>query len=142
MFEVVAAKLHGVKVTECDLNYHGSITIDAELLERAGMPPGIFVYVWNKQSGKRLSTYTLPGPRGKREICLNGAAARSCQIGDELIITLSKFQPMEEIRDQEARVLTFSHSPNWNEIDEELVYQWDAGGSFRIAKAPVTKALP
>lgn len=132
MFEVISGKLHGLKVTRCELNYHGSVTIDLDFLEAAEIPLGVFVYIWNKNSGSRLSTYTLPGKRGSREVCLNGAAARLCQPGDEVIISLSEHLPKNEIRDRIAKIVTFEHEVQWNTINEELSYIWDTKGDFKI----------
>ena len=75
--EVIAAKLHGIRVTESKLNYHGSITIDADILEAAHMLPLEFVYIWNKATGARISTYVLPGKRGSGVCCLNGGRRRA-----------------------------------------------------------------
>ena len=75
--EIIAGKLHGIRVTESKLNYHGSITIDTDILEAAHMLPLEFVYIWNKATGERISTYVLPGERGSGVCCLNGAADTS-----------------------------------------------------------------
>ena len=83
---VLIAKLHGLRVTGADLGYEGSIALDPEHYELAGMLPFEFVDVWNKNSGARISTYVIAGERGSRCCVLNGAAARTCAVGDELII--------------------------------------------------------
>ncbi|HIP62353.1 MAG TPA: aspartate 1-decarboxylase [Sulfurovum sp.] len=80
------SKLHRATVTDANLNYVGSITIDRELLEAANMRIGQKVDIVNVNNGERFSTYTIPGERGKREICLNGAAARKVHKGDKIII--------------------------------------------------------
>jgi aspartate 1-decarboxylase len=80
------AKLHRVRVTEANVNYVGSITIDEELLNRVGILPLEEVDVINLNNGKRWSTYALPGKAGSGEICPNGGAALLCQPGDILII--------------------------------------------------------
>lgn len=80
------SKIHRAVVTEADLNYVGSITIDEELLEAAGILPHEKVQVVNNNNGARLETYTIKGPRGSGVICLNGAAARLVQPGDNVII--------------------------------------------------------
>ncbi len=134
MFEVISGKLHGIKVTKCKLDYHGSVTIDQDLLDKARIPMGVFVYIWNKNSGARLSTYTLPGERGSGELCLNGAAARLCQEGDEVIISLSEFLDKSTLKNREAMVLTFRHDNRVNTIDEVLAYQWDRDGKFKIVQ--------
>ncbi len=80
------SKIHRATVTGADLNYVGSITIDAELLEKADIFPYEKVQVVNNNNGARLETYVIAGERGKGEICLNGAAARLVQVGDTVII--------------------------------------------------------
>ena len=80
------SKLHRATVTDANLNYVGSITIDRELLEAANMRIGQKVDIVNVNNGERFSTYAIPGERGKREICLNGAAARKVHKGDKIII--------------------------------------------------------
>ncbi|KJS88169.1 MAG: hypothetical protein JM58_01985 [Peptococcaceae bacterium BICA1-8] len=79
-------KIHKAKVTEANLNYVGSITIDQDLLDAAGILPNEKVQVVNNNNGARLETYTIPGERGSGVICLNGAAARLVQPGDIVII--------------------------------------------------------
>ncbi len=79
-------KIHCATVTEANLAYMGSITIDEELMEQAGILPNERVQVVDNNNGARLETYTIPGPRGSGVICLNGAAARLAQPGDIVII--------------------------------------------------------
>jgi aspartate 1-decarboxylase len=80
------AKLHRVRVTEANVNYVGSITVDPELLDKVGILPLEEVDIVNLNNGKRFSTYVIPGEAGKGEICPNGGAALLCQPGDILII--------------------------------------------------------
>lgn len=80
------AKLHRVRVTEANVNYIGSITIDPELLDKVGILPLEEVDIVNLNNGKRFSTYVIPGEAGEGEICPNGGAALLCQPGDILII--------------------------------------------------------
>ena len=80
------SKIHRVKVTEANLNYVGSITIDEALLEAAGILEGEKVQIVNNNNGERIETYTIRGERNSGIICLNGAAARKCQPGDLVII--------------------------------------------------------
>lgn len=84
--EVVKSKIHRVKVTEANLNYIGSITIDEALLEAANMIENEKVQIVNVNNGERLETYIIKGERGSGAICLNGAAARKAEVGDVLII--------------------------------------------------------
>lgn len=124
LIEVISAKLHGIKITESALHYHGSVTIDEDILRKAGIRPMEFVYIWNKASGARISTYVLPGEKGSGVVCLNGAAARSCQVGDEVIISLSKYVTNDEMGERKAKVLTFNHDSRINTIDEILEYDF------------------
>ncbi len=80
------SKLHQMRVTEANLMYEGSITIDEDLLDKAGILPYEKVQVVNITNGSRLETYTIPGERGSRVCCLNGAAARLTQVDDRIIV--------------------------------------------------------
>lgn len=88
---LLKGKIHCATVTEANLRYMGSITIDEELMEKAGILPNERVQVVNNNNGERLETYTIPGPRGSGVICLNGAAARCAQPGDVVIIMAYAF---------------------------------------------------
>ncbi len=131
MRKVMAAKLHGLYVTGADLNYHGSITLDPDHCEAAGIHPLEFVDVWNKNSGARISTYVIWGERGSRCCVLNGAAARTCQVGDEVIICSSHYIEAERIPDFRPRILTFDRA---NKIVERLSYvvERDQNGGFKF----------
>lgn len=80
------SKIHRARVTEADLHYEGSVTIDADLLEAADLLPNEKVAIWNVTRGSRIETYTLEGERGSGVICINGAAAHHFEIGDIVII--------------------------------------------------------
>ncbi|MUZ74523.1 aspartate 1-decarboxylase [Agrobacterium vitis] len=97
MEKYVSAKLHGIRVTDAKLNYHGSITIDADFCRAVALKPLEYVEIWNKMSGARISTYVLYGDAGSRCCILNGAAARTCQQGDEIIIASSTFCEIDDI---------------------------------------------
>ena len=84
--EVLKSKIHRVTVTEARLDYIGSITIDEDLMDAAGILRGERVYIVDNNNGERLDTYAIPGERGSGVICLNGAAARKVQPGDIVII--------------------------------------------------------
>ena len=86
MLNLLKGKIHCATVTEANLQYMGSITIDEELMEKAGIIPNERVQVVDNNNGARLETYTIPGPRGSGVVCLNGAAARCAQVGDVVII--------------------------------------------------------
>ena len=83
--EMLKSKIHRVTVTEARLDYIGSITIDADLLDAANILPGERVYIVDNNNGERLDTYTIAGERGSGVICLNGAAARKVQPGDIVV---------------------------------------------------------
>jgi len=86
LVKIMKSKIHRVKVTQADLNYIGSITIDRDLMEAANMIEGEQVQIVNNNNGARLETYVIPGERGSGIICLNGAAARLVSVDDILII--------------------------------------------------------
>ena len=86
LISICKSKIHRATITECDINYVGSITIDADLLDAAGIIEGEEVRVWNVTNGNRLRTYTIAGKRGSGVICLNGAAAHMAAVGDLVII--------------------------------------------------------
>ena len=96
--EVVKSKIHRVTVTESNLAYIGSITIDEDLLDAANIIAGERVYIVNNNNGERFDTYTIPGERGSGMICLNGAAARKVQPGDVVIIMSYATMPFEEAK--------------------------------------------
>lgn len=96
--EVLKSKIHRVTVTEARLDYIGSITIDEDLLDAAGILVGERVYIVNNNNGARLDTYTIAGERGSGVVCLNGAAARLVQPGDIVIIMSYASMPIEEAR--------------------------------------------
>jgi aspartate 1-decarboxylase len=128
MIRVVRAKLHGIRVTGADLNYHGSITLDPEHCRQAGIYPLEFVEIWNKATAARISTYVIFGEPGSRCCILNGAAARTCHAGDEVIIAASDYINPRELLDLHPRVLTFKPD---NEVDEVMEYRvGETGGYF------------
>jgi aspartate 1-decarboxylase len=86
LIEVLKSKIHRVTVTDADLNYIGSITLDKNLIDAANIIPGEKVQIVNVNNGERLETYVIPGEQGSGEITLNGAAARKVSVGDVLII--------------------------------------------------------
>lgn len=132
MIQILRAKLHGIRVTGCELNYHGSITLDPEHCALAGIYPLEFVYIWNKQSGQRISTYVIYGEPGSRCCILNGAAARTCQTGDELIVCASEYlQNPADLSGKKPVVLTFDAD---NAISDQLHYAvMEEGGVFSFA---------
>ena len=105
MIEVLKSKLHCVTVTEANLNYMGSITIDEDLMDAAGMIAGEKVQVMDNNNGERFETYIIRGERGSGCICLNGAAARKVQVGDVIIIISYALMDFEEAKTFQPRVV-------------------------------------
>ena len=97
--EVLYSKIHNVKLTQTELNYTGSITIDMDLVDAAGMIPNQKVLIVNNNNGARIETYIIAGERGTCIIGLNGSAARQGQKGDELIIMSFALMDMEQAKE-------------------------------------------
>ena len=87
LINLLKGKIHRLQVTEADVDYVGSITIDLDLLERAGILENELVHVWNVTNGERIETYALAAPRGSGTVCMNGAAAHKAKVGDILIVS-------------------------------------------------------
>ena len=101
IIEVLKSKIHRAKVTQAELNYVGSITIDEDLLDAANMIANEKVQIVNNNNGARFETYVIRGERGSGTICLNGAAARLAQVGDIVIIMSYAYMEMDEARKSE-----------------------------------------
>jgi aspartate 1-decarboxylase len=138
MQSFVRAKLHGIRVTGADLNYHGSITLDADLCREAGLDPLEFVEIWNKMSGARISTYVIYGEAGSRCCILNGAAARTCQVGDEVIIASATYGGIDDVIAQKPKVLIFRDG---NEVSDRVVYDVFRDEAGRIDMRIIEPAL-
>ena len=116
---MMKSKIHRATVTEANLKYVGSITIDEELMELADILPNEKVQVVNNNNGARLETYVIPGKRGERTICLNGAAARLVQVGDEVIIISYGIFTEEAARAYEPKVVFVDEKNNPIKIGKE-----------------------
>lgn len=116
------SKLHQMKVTEANLHYEGSITIDQELLDESGILPYEKVQVVNITNGERLETYTIPGESGSRVCCLNGAAARKTQVGDRVIIISYAEMTPEEAKDFKPKVVIVDENNDPKTIVDETEY--------------------
>ncbi|NLI99823.1 MAG: aspartate 1-decarboxylase [Bacteroidales bacterium] len=110
--EVLKSKIHRATVTDADLNYEGSITIDEDLLDAAGMFVHEKVAVVNNNNGERFETYIIRGERGSGTVCLNGAAARKVQRGDIIIIMSYAYLPLEEAKVYEPTVINLDGRTN------------------------------
>ncbi|WP_339250031.1 aspartate 1-decarboxylase [Sporosarcina sp. FSL W8-0480] len=113
------SKLHRATVTEANLNYVGSITIDSDLLDAAGMLPNEKVHIVNNNNGARFETYIIAGERGTGEICVNGAAARLVQPGDIVIIISYVYVSNEEAKTHQPTVLLMDEKNSIKEVITE-----------------------
>jgi aspartate 1-decarboxylase len=98
LVEVMKSKIHRVKVTEADLNYIGSVTIDEDLMDAVSLIEGEKVQIVNINNGERLETYVIKGVRGSGDVCLNGPAARKVAVGDIVIIISYAHMELEEAK--------------------------------------------
>jgi len=105
LLTMLKAKLHRATVTQADLHYEGSIGIDRELMDRAGLLPHEQVDVLNINTGDRFTTYVIEAPRGSRAFAVNGAAARKVQTGDRIIVVAYCQLPAEEARNYAPTVV-------------------------------------
>lgn len=109
LLNICKSKIHRATVTDANIDYVGSITIDQDLMDRSGIKKGELVHVWNVANGNRFETYAIPGTRRSGIICINGAAAHLCKPGDKVIIV--------------AFVLTDEEiSPNLILVDEKNMF--------------------
>ncbi len=103
--EVLRGKIHRATVTEADLEYEGSLTVDADLMEAAGLAPYERIDVYDVTNGSRFSTYLIEGARGSGVICVNGAAAHLAKAGDRIIITGYGLATEAEVRGHRPKVV-------------------------------------
>lgn len=103
--QMLKCKLHGAVITEANLEYQGSISIDRDLIDKAGFLIGEKVMVADMESGNRFETYVIEAPRGSMEICLNGAAARLGTVGDRVIVMAWCLLNEDEAKKHRARVV-------------------------------------
>lgn len=117
------SKIHRAQVTQADLNYVGSITIDADILDAVGMLPNEKVHIVNNNNGARFETYIIEGERGSGVICVNGAAARLVQKGDIVIIISYVYVDNKEAAEHKPTVAIMGEN---NTIKEMLHYEPEA----------------
>ena len=99
------SKIHRATVTDANLNYVGSITIDRDLMDAASMRVGQKIDIVNVNNGERFSTYVIPGERGQKEMCLNGAAARKVHVGDKIIVIAYASMTEEEADKHQPKIV-------------------------------------
>jgi len=109
--EVLKSKIHRVKITQAELHYVGSITIDEDLMDAANIVENEKVQIVNIHNGERLETYVITGERGSGEVCLNGPAARKAQVGD-IIIIISYATVTQEESNNHKPVVIFPDDKN------------------------------
>ncbi|HEY7930451.1 MAG TPA: aspartate 1-decarboxylase [Steroidobacteraceae bacterium] len=136
---VIRAKLHDIRVTDADVDYQGSVTLDPEHCEAVGILPLEFVEIWNKHSGARISTYVIWGERGSRCCVLNGAAARTCQRGDPLIIVARTSVMPADIESMRPRVALLDADNGVRQLIEYQVGR-DARGRMQFRAVPLRSA--
>lgn len=110
--EFLYSKIHRATVTDANLNYVGSITIDSELLALANLKEGQKVDILNINNGERFNTYIIAGEKGKRQVCLNGAAARKAEIGDKVIIVAYGYFEPNEVKDFKSAIVIVDENNN------------------------------
>ncbi len=118
---ILKSKIHTVKVTEANVTYNGSITIDIELLEAAGIKKYEQVYINNATTGSRIMTYVIPGERGSGEVCMNGGAALHAKVGDTIHILSFAYMSEEEADVYQPTVIFTKGN---NEIERIEKYQY------------------
>lgn len=128
--KVLVGKIHRATVTEADIDYVGSITIDLDLLERAGFVPLQEVEVWDVTNGARFTTYCLPGQRGSGRVCINGAAAHLAHVGDKVIVAAYGWFDDGKPGPTEVPIVVPDDS---NRLSKMMAYRIDPQtGEFRI----------
>lgn len=121
--EMFKSKLHMLTVTEANLYYEGSITIDEDLLDAGQLLPYEKVQVVNVNNGSRLETYTIPGPRGSKVVCLNGPAARLNTVGDRVIVISYAQLTPEEARHHKPHIVIMNKDNEPQKVVTESVYR-------------------
>lgn len=105
LLHIMKSKLHRVKITQAELNYVGSVTIDEDLMDAANLLENEKVQIVNNNNGERFETYVIPGERGSGTVCLNGAAARRAEVGDIVIIISYGIMTTEEAKTHKPKLI-------------------------------------
>lgn len=119
--DMLYSKIHRATVSDANLNYVGSITIDEDLLDAAQLRVGQKVEIVNVNNGERFSTYTIKGKRGSKDMCLNGAAARKVEIGDKIIVIAYASYNEVELETYKPVVVHVDENNTISEITNELL---------------------
>ena len=118
--DMLYSKIHRACVTDANLNYVGSITVDIELMKLAKLLPGQKVEIVNINNGERFTTYVIEGEEGNRDICLNGAAARKAHVGDRIIIIAYATMSRKEAKKFKPYVVLVDENNNIDEIKRNV----------------------
>ena len=121
LIQVVKSKIHRVSVTQADLNYIGSITIDEDLMKASKLRVGQKVEIVNVNNGERFATYVIKGKAGSKDMCLNGAAARKVEIGDKIIVIAYASYSQEELENYKPTVVIVDENNDIELITNELI---------------------
>jgi len=119
--DMLYSKIHRATVTDANLNYIGSITIDQDLLDASNLRVGQKVEIVNVNNGERFSTYIIKGDRGSKDMCLNGAAARKVEVGDKIIVIAYASYNEKELENYKPVVVLVDEDNNITEITNELL---------------------
>ncbi|MBT7117719.1 MAG: aspartate 1-decarboxylase [Campylobacteraceae bacterium] len=119
--DMLYSKIHRATVTDANLNYVGSITIDQDLLDASALRVGQKVEIVNVNNGERFSTYVIKGKRGLKEMCLNGAAARKVEIGDKIIVIAYGSYNEQELETHKPIVVHVDENNDITEVTSELI---------------------
>ncbi len=120
-FNMLYSKIHRATVSDANLNYVGSITIDEELMQASALRVGQKVDIVNINNGERFQTYVIKGKAGSRDMCLNGAAARKVQVGDKIIVIAYASYSEEELENYKPIVVLVDDKNNIELITNELI---------------------
>ena len=129
---LLKSKIHNATVTQTDVNYHGSITIDTELLRASNLLPNEAVLIADSENGNRFETYVIPGEAGSGVIGINGAAARLSKVGNRVIIMSFVLAPPHEIENHRARVVIVDAK---NRVVETVEHPSELKSEIRISKS-------
>ena len=125
---MLKSKIHRATVTDCDLHYVGSLTVDRDLLDAADILPGEQVSVVDVENGARFETYTIAGPRGSGDMRVNGAAARLVHAGDRIIVISYAHYDREELEDWAPVVVHVDRANRVRAVDDDLSAQASTDG--------------
>ena len=120
-FDMLYSKIHRATVTDANLNYIGSITIDEDLMKASFLKVGQKIEIVNINNGERFSTYVIKGKAGSKDICLNGAAARKVEIGDKIIIISYASYNEEELKNYKPTIVLVDDDNNISSIENQLI---------------------